>query len=238
MAATGTDAITLITRDHREMERLFEEMRTDVERRPELVRTLGAMLIAHSRAEEEHVYPEVAKAAPQEADEVEHSKEEHEEAERILHQLEQTDPASDEFESVLDELVGAVEHHVQEEESEVLPALAEAVGQKRLRELGKIFKERRAQEMTAYEAESTRLTPAPRQSEETARGRRTSAAGSGRKGSTRQKEPAGSAKGAPAQREPSRDELYEKARELGVEGRSKMTKDELAAAVSGGRRRR
>ncbi|MCP2262503.1 Rho termination factor, N-terminal domain [Streptoalloteichus tenebrarius] len=234
------DAITLITRDHRAMEELFERLRTDVERRPELLRELGAMLIAHSRAEEEHVYPEVVRAAPEERGEVHHGQEEHEEAERILHQLEQTDPASDEFADVLGELVEAIEHHVEEEENEVLPALAEAVGKKRLRELGKVFQERRAQEMAAYEAESERMAPAPRQSEETRSTRaRAGAGGGGAKQKTAQRGAAEGARGgAPKQREPSRHELYEKAKEMGVEGRSKMSKDELAAAVSGGGRRR
>lgn len=31
----------------------------------------------------------------------------------------------------------------------------------------------------------------------------------------------------------SRDELYQRAQELGIEGRSEMTKDELVAAISG-----
>ena len=39
-------------------------------------------------------------------------------------------------------------------------------------------------------------------------------------------------KPVPARREPTRDELYERAKELGIKGRSKMNKAELQRAVA------
>jgi DNA end-binding protein Ku len=70
------------------------------------------------------------------------------------------------------------------------------------------------------------------------------AAAGGRKGSSssssqKQSKSAGRASAAQAVSELSKSELYEKAAELGVAGRSKMTRKELEEAVSGtGRRRR
>jgi hypothetical protein len=42
--------------------------------------------------------------------------------------------------------------------------------------------------------------------------------------------------GRPGRRGPTRDQLYNEARRLGVDGRSKMTKAQLQRAVAGRRR--
>lgn len=186
------DAVTLITRDHREMERLFEKLRKRGPERERLCQQVVALLQAHSRAEEEHVYPAVVQAAPGEKGEVHHGKEEHEQAERLAHRLLRQDPDSPEFDRVLAELVEAIEHHVREEETEVLPTLAEAVGRERLLELGRLFGERRRREL---EQAGVTIPSARRASE------------------------------------PTRAELYQVAQERGIEGRSKMTKEELRRAL-------
>jgi hemerythrin superfamily protein len=216
------DAITLITRDHREMEQLFEQLRTEKEDRPALLEQVGAMLLAHSRAEEEKVYPELTAASPGEKEEVHHGAQEHAEAEQILHRLERTDPKSSEFDKVLSELVDAVSHHIEEEESEILPSLEETLGQAKLEELGRAFMERREQELAlhgiggAAGAEGAfRYVGLPE-----------TAASSGGSGGPK----SGGSKGAAAE-DMTKDELYEKAREAGIEGRSTMNKDELAEAV-------
>jgi len=141
------DAIALITKDHREMERLFEQLQSRKGDRADMVQQVSSMLLAHSRAEEEHVYPAIAQAAPAEKGEVHHGKEEHEQAERILRRLQAAKVDSDEFESTLTELVEAVGHHVEEEEGQILPALRNAVGSDRLEELGQAFKRGRQQEL-------------------------------------------------------------------------------------------
>ena len=193
------DAITLITRDHREMERLFEQLKTQKDDRPRLVEQVGAMLLAHSRAEEEKVYPEIVASSPDEQDEVYHGAQEHAEAEQILHRLERADPQSAQFDEILTEFVEAVSHHVEEEESEILPALADAVGQAKLEELGRAFWERREQELTL----------------------RAEGAGSSATSGSAGEDPG----------DLTKDELYQRARDADVPGRSSMDKDELAEAV-------
>jgi hemerythrin superfamily protein len=185
----GSDAVTLIKNDHRLMEQLFEKMRTRKSERAALVKECVARLSAHSWAEEERVYPAVVQADPPERGEVYHGVEEHHEAERLMHQLEDTDPNSPKFESVLEEFVAAVKHHVEEEETKILPALAESVEPEKLRELGAAFEERRLAVLAEH------------------------GLGGG----------------------PTRDELYEQAKEAQVPGRSKMSKEELAQAVREGR---
>ncbi|MQA87110.1 MAG: hemerythrin domain-containing protein [Streptosporangiales bacterium] len=146
-----TDVIKLITDDHRAMEKLFDRVKKERDRRPELLREVAAMLTAHSRAEEERVYPIVAKEA-EERGKVHHGVEEHQEAEELLHELEKLDPAGDEFDGRFREFVEAVKHHVEEEESEILPSLRDAVGKQRLEQLGQAFTDRREQELAGHKA--------------------------------------------------------------------------------------
>lgn len=140
------DVVDLIMQDHREVERLFDELKQHPEKRPLLVPVLSAMLTAHSRAEEAEVYP-VARDDAGETDEVAHSQHEHAEAEQLLARLVETDPTANEFEQRLDELVKAVTHHVEEEESSVLPGMRQRLDEQRRMELGRAFAASRARHM-------------------------------------------------------------------------------------------
>ncbi|MEU1898176.1 hemerythrin domain-containing protein [Nocardiopsis dassonvillei] len=184
------DAVTLILKDHRTMEELFDRLQSEPDQRPRLLEEIEAILIAHSRAEEDEVYPAAAKAAG-EGPEVRHGTEEHQEAEELLQKLKECDPKSKEFDKRCKEFVDAVKHHVEEEESDVLPGLREAVSQKRAQELGRAFWERRARELERFDVKG---------------------------------------------RVPRQRDLYEEARELDIENRSKMNKAELAEAVQKARR--
>jgi hemerythrin-like domain-containing protein len=132
------DVVDLIMHDHREVERLFDELKDNPESRPNLVPVLTTLLSAHSRAEEAEVYPAAAAEAG-EADEVAHSQEEHVEADQLLAKLAATDPTSADFDGVLQELIDAVSHHVEEEESKVLPGMRANLSEKRLAELADAF---------------------------------------------------------------------------------------------------
>lgn len=146
----ASDAVTLIKNDHRVMERLFEQMKSRKGDRAALLKECVARLSAHSWAEEERVYPAIVQADPPEQGEVYHGVEEHHEAEQLMHKLEEMDPTSAEFESTLEEFIEAVTHHVEEEETKILPALAESVGPDRLIELGAAFEERRLAVLTEH----------------------------------------------------------------------------------------
>jgi hemerythrin superfamily protein len=142
----AVDVVDLIMQDHREVERLFEELRTSPDRRLNLLPVLTALLIAHSRAEEAEVYP-VARDEAGEADEVAHSQEEHVEADQLLARLAESDPQSADFDDVLNELVSAVKHHVEEEESKVLPGMRQRLSDGRRAELGEAFASSRKQHL-------------------------------------------------------------------------------------------
>jgi len=136
----ATDVITLITKDHRTMESLFERLQKQEGDTKATVAQLHALLIAHARAEEDRVYPGI---------DAHHSVEEHKQAEILLDALVRAQPGTPEFRKTLQELVQAVTHHVQEEESKILPALKKSAGEQRLKELGKAFEQRRGEELKA-----------------------------------------------------------------------------------------
>ncbi|MEV0583637.1 hemerythrin domain-containing protein [Nonomuraea sp. NPDC050310] len=176
----ATDVITLITSDHRKVEALFERLKTNKGDRAADVAELAALLTAHARAEEDRVYDSVSDKKAH------HGVEEHKEAEVLLDTLKKTDPASPEFDGRLAELIEAVTHHVEEEESEILPALAKSMSKEGLERLGKAFKEREEEELLALRGHAAA---------------------------------------------PTKEELYEQAKEQDLPGRSQMTKEELAKAL-------
>jgi hypothetical protein len=81
------------------------------------------------------------------ADDVEHSQEEHLQADKLLERLAGTDPESPDFDEALTELVEAVTHHVEEEESKVLPGMRSGLSEERLQELAVAFGQSRSQHL-------------------------------------------------------------------------------------------
>jgi hemerythrin superfamily protein len=203
------DVVTLIIRDHRALEKLFEQVNSGNGDRRELLDEILTMLTAHSRAEEERVYPRIAAAAPAEKEEVEHGTDEHHKADELLREaiLHATEP---DFQARFTEFVEAVQHHVEEEESDILPTLEDAVDAEELERLGREFAERRQQELDEIAGRPESSTESSAES------------GSGSGG--------GSAGGSGGD-EPTLRELQEEARRLDIEGRSTMNKDELAKAI-------
>ncbi len=131
------DVIDLIMQDHRELERMFEQLRSEPDSRAGLVPVLTTLLTAHSRAEEAEVYP-AARSEAGESENVEHSQEEHLLADRLMLELGNLDPATAAFDDKLAELVDAVTHHVEEEEKTVLPGMRSLTEERRA-ELGEAF---------------------------------------------------------------------------------------------------
>jgi hemerythrin superfamily protein len=149
------DVVDLIMQDHREVERLFGQLTNFPDTRPLLTPVLAALLIAHSRAEEAEVYP-AAKDEAGDVEDVAHSQEEHTQAEQMLKRLVAADPESTEYVELLSELEEAITHHVEEEESKVLPDLQQSLDEQRRLELGKAFADSRAQHLGERPGEATK----------------------------------------------------------------------------------
>ncbi|WP_110208154.1 hemerythrin domain-containing protein [Nocardioides daejeonensis] len=148
------DVVDLILNDHRELERHFDTLLSHPETRPTLVPVMTALLTAHSRAEEAEVYPAARDAGARE--DVEHSQKEHLAADRIAERLAQTDPDSDDFTSVLKELVDAVRHHIEEEEETVLPDIRKLMDDARRDELAHAFLDSREAHLGEQPGDATK----------------------------------------------------------------------------------
>lgn len=71
-------------------------------------------------------------------------------------QLRATDPSDSRFDSMLQELIDAVQHHVEDEESTVLPGMREQLDANRLEELGRAFATAREEHLGDRPGEATR----------------------------------------------------------------------------------
>lgn len=152
--SVSTDVVDLIMNDHRELERLFALLRDQPDTRATTVPVMVALLTAHSRAEEAEVYPAAMAAGI--ADDVEHSQKEHLEADQLAADVAASDVDAADFDDKLEKLIDAVKHHVQEEESTVLPGLRAGLGSNRLAELGQAFLASRAEHLGEMPADITK----------------------------------------------------------------------------------
>ncbi len=140
-----SNVVDLIMNDHRELERIFDQLMTQPDKRANLVPVMITLLTAHSRAEESEVYPAAAEAGG--GKDVQHSQKEHLEADQLAAKVAETDFESPDFPEALQKLIDAVNHHVEEEESTVLPGMRESMDANRLDELGQAFLRSRAEHL-------------------------------------------------------------------------------------------
>ncbi|KRE41935.1 hemerythrin domain-containing protein [Knoellia sp. Soil729] len=141
---TSGDVLDLILDDHRLFEDLLRQARrNDVDR--EAARTaLTELLVAHGEAEEEKVYSTLRTKRAIGEHEQEHGKEEHAEInEAIIGFLEAKGTDTDKYDSALEDLATAVNHHANEEEQTILNPAREDVSLDVRKELGVAWATRR-----------------------------------------------------------------------------------------------
>lgn len=137
--ATGSTLVDVITQDHREIEQVFTELeggQGTAEHRRDLADHVIAELVRHSVAEEQYMYPAARDALPDGDSVVDHELEEHAEAEQVMKDLDGLDPEDPEFDRLVAKLIHEVRHHIEEEETELLPKLQAACSPDQLAELG------------------------------------------------------------------------------------------------------
>ena len=142
MADQERDVIEVLEHDHREVEEMFAELETlrgasteeAQTRRKELTEQVTIELVRHSVAEEVLVYPQVEDKVS--AEEVEHARKEHAEAEETLHRLEKLDADDPGFDDELATLMGEIRHHIEDEEGEMFAHMRQVIDQDELRKLG------------------------------------------------------------------------------------------------------
>jgi hemerythrin superfamily protein len=134
------DVIDLLEHDHREVEEMFVdfEKATSNDDKRAIADKVIIELVRHSEAEEQAVYPVMAKKIDSGKDLVEHEIDEHSKAEKLMKQMDGMDADDPQLIVLMGELKAAILEHIREEEHEAFPKLREAVGQDELEKLGTV----------------------------------------------------------------------------------------------------
>jgi hemerythrin-like domain-containing protein len=150
------DAITLLKNDHKKVSKLFREFerahKKNTPNRASLVKNMITELSMHTAIEEEVFYPAIRAEVGGIDDEVLEAFEEHHVVKWTLAELAELRADDERYDAKAIVLIEMVRHHVREEEDELFPTVREALGRKRLGELG--------QQLEAAKADARR-NPAP-----------------------------------------------------------------------------
>lgn len=127
-----TDALEILTQDHRSVQKLFREFQDVVEnddmnkdRKNEIVQDACEQLIIHSMIEEEIFYPAVTKAVGDQ-EIMDEAKVEHEGCDDLIQQLRGMEAGDELFDAKFIVLGEAMNHHIREEEEEMFPRVRAA----------------------------------------------------------------------------------------------------------------
>jgi iron-sulfur cluster repair protein YtfE (RIC family) len=141
------DVYQLLNQDHMKAKRLFERLAetsdTAKKTRERLFAELKQELELHTQVEERHFYP-VLKAFEETKDLVEEALEEHDEVKKMLEELEQADMDDESWAEQLTELQENVEHHVEEEETELFPQAQKVLDQDKANAIAKAIEKDKA----------------------------------------------------------------------------------------------
>lgn len=141
------DAITLLKADHKAVEKLFKSFERAGDRahktKRDLVDSMVRELSVHAAIEEQVFYPEVRRLVPDESAMTLESLEEHHIVKWVLSELEGLDPEHERFQPKVTVLIELVRHHVEEEESDLFPAVRAALGRKQLQQIGEALEQAR-----------------------------------------------------------------------------------------------
>jgi len=123
--AVKHDAIVLLKQDHAEVKKMFKQFdklaeKEDIEGKTQIANKICAELIAHTIAEEEIFYP-AARQATQDDDMLNEANVEHESAKSLIAQIQSMDPADPMYDAKVTVLGEYINHHVEEEETEMFP---------------------------------------------------------------------------------------------------------------------
>ena len=136
------DAIALLEADHKKVRGLLKEFEDTsaraTTRREELLQTIERELKIHTTIEDEIFYPAFKEAAEKHDDKklFYEAVEEHHVVDTVLGELREAEPASEQFGAKAKVLKDLVEHHAEEEETEMFRRARKLMTRQRLAELG------------------------------------------------------------------------------------------------------
>ncbi len=130
------DAIKLLKQQHDEVKALFGQFKAaaEDEEKQELFDQIADDFAAHGEIEEKIFYPAVYAGPLQEK--LREAVEEHLAAKRVVADLLDMQPADAQFEAKMQVLQELIEHHVEEEESELFPLVQQNFAREELEALG------------------------------------------------------------------------------------------------------
>ncbi|WP_077048456.1 hemerythrin domain-containing protein [Pseudomonas sp. KK4] len=136
------NAIDLLKADHQKVKAILAQLSESTERatkkRVELLDKLEMEISIHTKLEEEILYPAFKEAGAKEQDIMYfEAKEEHRTVDSlVLPDLKQTDPGTPEFSGRVKVVKELLEHHIEEEETEMFPQAKKLLGKAKLDDLG------------------------------------------------------------------------------------------------------
>lgn len=157
------NAIELLKADHQTVRdilgQLSESSERAVKKRTELLRKLETEITVHTSLEEELLYPAFKQAGSKEEAKLYYeAKEEHRAVDSlVLPDLKATDPSTPEFSGRVKVVKELLEHHIEEEESELFPRARKLLGKEALDELGEqmeMLKAQRKKEIMAAKSDA------------------------------------------------------------------------------------
>ncbi len=130
MNAKTTDAIALLTADHREVKDLFAQFDKLGDKahakKKNIAEEICTSLTLHAMVEEEIFYPAVRAAASDAADLMDEAEVEHASARDLIAQIQEMDPEDELYDAKVKVLGEQIAHHVQEEEKDMFPKAKKA----------------------------------------------------------------------------------------------------------------
>lgn len=129
MKTEKNDAIALLTEDHKKVKDLFEKFdklsdRSKVNKK-KIADQICLELTVHTQVEEEIFYPAVREPIKDD-DLMDEAVVEHASAKELIAQISEMDPGDDLYDAKVKVLSEQIEHHVEEEESEMFPKVRKA----------------------------------------------------------------------------------------------------------------
>lgn len=145
------NAIDLLKADHERVKAILSQLSESTERgikkRTELLAKLEMEITIHTKLEEDILYPAFKEAGGKEQDVMYYeAKEEHRTVDSlVLPDLKETDPGTPEFSGRVKVIKELLEHHIEEEETEMFPQANKLLGKAKLNELGQQMEDMKAQ---------------------------------------------------------------------------------------------
>jgi len=148
-ASARTDAISILKGDHNRVRQLLRRLEKTTDRattqRKDLLSEIENEIKVHTTVEEQIFYPAFKKAVRSKSDQEMYFEaiEEHHVVDLVMPEIKSTDAASEQFGAKAKVLKDLIEHHAEEEETEMFPKARKVMSSDQLVELGKQIQSRK-----------------------------------------------------------------------------------------------